>query len=79
MTDEKLIEMLKKIKEYCRKLDSLAYVYTINPCENCQFYFKHPTKRKNICQITNLLGNMTSQPRYWDIERLEKIIKGETE
>ena len=78
MTDKQIIETIKRIKIYCLRLH-LKTRFEENPCNYCEFQAKHRSKRKNVCQLTNLLGNMTCEPQRWNLPRLEEIIKGETE
>lgn len=78
MTDKQIIETIKRIKTYCLRLHLKTRIEE-NPCEYCEFYSKHITKRKNVCQLMQLLGNMTCEPRCWNLPKIEEIIKGETE
>lgn len=79
MTDKKIIETIKRIKIHCHRIHLQAEIYGIDPCSQCEFYIRHRSKRKNVCQLMQLLGNMTCEPRLWNLPRLEEIIKGETE
>lgn len=79
MTDKQIIETIKRIKIHCHRLHLQAEIDWSDPCSRCEFWTEHRSKRNNVCQITNLLGNMTCEPRYWNLPRIEEIIKGETD
>ena len=79
MTDKQIIDTIKRIKIHCHRLHLRAEIYWLDPCSQCEFQAMHRSKRNNVCQLTNLLGNMTCEPRYWNLPRIEEIVKGETE
>lgn len=58
MTDEKIIELLMKIKEYCK---------LHNSCLGCPFM-------NGKCQIRTLAQELNSHPHLWDMEEIERII-----
>ena len=60
MTDEKLIEWFRKIKEHCS-----------NPkaCDGCVFC------GDNGCQIMAIVDEMRGMPMFWNLVKIERIIK----
>lgn len=78
MTDEHILETIKRIKIYCHRRH-LNPNFWEDPCQYCVFCIKHKSKRGNVCQLTQLIGSMTCEPRLWNLPRLEEIIKGETD
>lgn len=69
MTDKQIIETLENIKMYCRFHLAVEY-----DCRGCRFYRNTASERKNHCQLTALIGNMTSDPKDWCMKTLERII-----
>ena len=77
MTDKQLIETLRNIKEHCSKqIEVIGYYPTtkIHSCNECKFLRASASKRGNICQLTKLIGNLAREPRYWDMDAIERII-----
>ena len=60
MTDEKFIELLRKIKEHCEKQCK---------CCDCKFY------ANGECQIMFLAIELSEPPSAWDMEEIERIIR----
>ena len=78
MTDKQILDTLWNIKRHCSELADDCfddYDLYMNSCARCIFQSKHPSKRKNVCQITLLIGNMTNEPRLWDMERIGEILE----
>lgn len=70
-TDEKFIEWLKKVKEYCR---SRAF----NNCKECKFfvyrYLDDRGRECGYCQFSWIASKLTGDPADWNIKDLESII-----
>lgn len=67
MTDEKVIEWLKKIKESCQKLrDSKG-------CLQCKFF--HFRNGRPYCQFRMLADRLSLSPKNWDMDEIERIIR----
>lgn len=62
MNDEELIELLKKIQEYC--MDHV--------CEYCPL---HDDGFLKDCQVASLIESLRYGPCNWDLEQIERIIK----
>lgn len=60
MTDEKVIEFLRKINEYCINIDK---------CQKCTFWIGCR------CQISMLAESLDTVPCDWDMDETERIIK----
>lgn len=69
MTDKQIVELLKTIKNSCF-LDNLPWG---EECRSCQFYIDN--EKHKGCQLTWLIGNMSCEPQYWNIERLKEILE----
>lgn len=69
-TDEKFIEWLRKIKEYCEKQCN---------CSNCPFSIKEKNEydvEVDSCQVETLAFNLYIEPpNDWDMEEIERIIR----
>jgi len=77
MTDKQLIETLRNIKEYCAKCNKTTdngFDIEFHICDGCKFKTINKSYRGNNCQLTMLIGNLTSQPRFWDMGKVERII-----
>ena len=66
MTDEKFIEWLRKVKEYCKS-------YRI--CEGCKFHITD--KQGSVdCHFKKLAFHLwRNTPNNWDMEEIERIIR----
>ena len=58
-TDEKFIELLRKIKEHC---------INIEKCQKCTFW------TGERCQISMLAESLDTVPCDWEMEETERII-----
>lgn len=59
MNDKELLELLKKIKEYCEN----------ESCNVCKFSIR------NYCQFEMFASCLDNSPNNWDMEEIERIIK----
>lgn len=59
MTEKQFIEMLKKIKEYCRKTS----------CSDCSF-----KNLDDCCQLRAIVTKLSNVPARWNIEEIEGLI-----
>lgn len=67
MTDEDLIELLRRIKQACKTHPS---------CHNCSFDNEIEIKSGYSCQIRALVKTFgKTAPSDWDMEEIERIIK----
>ena len=68
MTDEKFIELLRKIKEYCHD----SYI----GCLACPFNVVN-AKNYNSCQFLEIAAELScaSNPANWNIDEVERIVK----
>lgn len=66
-TDEQVIELLRKIKEYC----------TFRQCKECVFYHENSDCEDiYICTIRALFSRLEEEePCNWYMEEIERIIK----
>ena len=73
ITDEKLIELLMKIKEYCTYDNS---PYKCNRID-CPFNFTDEflNLKINECQISEIGRVISRVPRGWNMEEIERIIR----
>lgn len=62
-TDEKFIEWLRKIKEYCESCDR---------CSKCKFLGNDTNRMCIFSEIADLLSEL---PQNWEMEEIERIIK----
>ena len=62
-TDEKFIEWLRKIKEYCESCDR---------CSKCKFLGNDTDRMCIFSAIADLLSEL---PQNWEMEEIERIIK----
>ena len=65
MTDKSFIEILKENKEYC--------IEHKTSCLNCKYLRDYGTYYE-CCQI-EFFDRLTTMPRYWDIEEIERLLK----
>lgn len=65
MTDEKLIELFRKIKGHCQSKEW---------CPSCPF-FDEKDMLYNQCQIMNLGSILSNVPSCWNMEEIERIIR----
>lgn len=70
MTDEKLIEWFRKIKNTC--YDKVA-------CSGCKLYCKEAERSdvsigKGRCLISILCDELSEEPYNWNIKEIERII-----
>lgn len=67
------VQTLRNIKRMCR-----TRYTTVEPwkgmCDGCLFEREKESKKGNTCQLTMLLGNMTTAPCDWDMNKIEEII-----
>ena len=61
-TDEQLIDMLRKIAEYCSE----------TCCIDCKF---SNNGRREECLFKNLGNELSSVPRNWKIAEIERIVE----
>lgn len=67
MTDEKVIEWLRKIKEHCKKLSASE------GCGQCKFFYLK--NGRPYCQFRMLAGQFCLSPKNWSMEEIERIIR----
>lgn len=65
LSDEQLIELLRKIKEYCHK----------NTCSECIFHSPKKLIGTSGCQIGSLAKYLEDIPNRWNMKEIERIIK----
>lgn len=74
MTDNDIMQVLHRIHKMCRKR-----MYNYEPfhpmCQGCVFEVYKPSKRRNTCQVTQLLGHLSARPHEWDMEVIEEVLK----
>ena len=68
MTDEKLIEILQKIKEKCLKTDC--------EYEGCPFFDEERYEKHGdeFCNFQNLMFHLAPTPDSWDINYIGSIL-----
>lgn len=66
MTDEDLIELLRRLKQICKTHPS---------CHLCPFENQAEIKRGCFCQIRAFLKTIDTAPCNWDMDEIERIIK----
>lgn len=71
MTDKQIIDTLQNIRTECRNRETHNVIWDM--CKGCPFCTSDE-RGDDRCQITWLLGNLSSEPRYWSMEKIERII-----
>ena len=73
MSDEQIIEMLHNISEACKMR------YGTYGCQGCSFALEKSDIHADgwVCQLKSLVFILQRAPRSWDMELIEKAIRGQ--